>query len=181
MEPKPTFKNGQPVILSAAKSCGLSRKRRIYLNGYPDVSGFRIFYICALIFYMFLQNEPNFFFSKMTLSHFLLIPYASGVRPERVKTNPFLPLLRHTTNSPFSARNGRFQSAHPQKAPFYTHQPPKFEPIFTPPATHDVPLDSGSKSHISPKSPDKISLFLTTKTAKKSNPINARRDTRQIF
>jgi hypothetical protein len=56
---------------------------------YPPSGGFRIFYSCALIFnILFLRNEPNFLNCKMIVSHFLLIPYASGVRPERVKTNP---------------------------------------------------------------------------------------------
>jgi hypothetical protein len=117
----------------------LSRRRRIYLNSYPDVSGFRIFLsrrsvsedgcippvpteaLCEggwFIKNMFLRNEPNFLNCKMTVSHFLLIPYASGVRPERVKTNPFLPLLRHATRTPFSPPKSSISPKSPSKSPF---------------------------------------------------------------
>jgi hypothetical protein len=172
MEPNPTFKNCRPVILS--------RRRRIYLNSYPDVSGFLIFYICAFIFYMILRNEPIFPFSIIAVSDYSTTGYCSLVTGDCRQTKPFLPLLRHTMCTPFLAQNGRFYKNLRQKAHFYPRQPRKFEPIFTPPATHDVPLDSGSKSRIQPKSKTK-NLFLTPSAAKIRTQFNARRDTRQIF
>jgi hypothetical protein len=168
----PVSNQQQPVILS--------RRRRIYLSSYPPLGGFLIFYSCAFIFYMFLQNEPIFSFSIITVSDYSTTGYCSLVTGDCRQTNPFLPLLRHTMCTPFLAQNGRFYKNLRQKAPFYTHQPSKFEPIFTPPATHDVPLDSGSKSHISPKSPAKTPIS-TSSHAKIRTQFNARRDTRQIF
>ena len=104
----------QSPVNSYRKAVILSLWRRIYLNSHPDTSGFRIFYILSLIFYVCLyplkpqalslktmdfglktvkmQNEPNFKTIKMTLSHFFnktlalfLLPFALKNEP---KTNP---------------------------------------------------------------------------------------------
>jgi hypothetical protein len=125
---------------------------------YPPSGGFRIFDSCALIFYMFLQNEPNLKTNKITISPYNVRACSVPLPAPAGKTNPFLPLLRHTTRTPFLAQNGRFYKNLRQKAHLYPFQPRKFEPIFTPPATHDAPLDSGSRSHISPKSPAKTPI-----------------------
>lgn len=56
---------------------------------HPPLGGFRIFYICALIFYiLFYRNEPNFFFSKNTVSVFLNKTNAWCIVPLACNSNP---------------------------------------------------------------------------------------------
>jgi hypothetical protein len=68
--PAPASKVAQASSLSATQAfCHSERSRGIYLNSHPDVSGFLIFAICALIFDMFfMTNEPNFQTSENTVS-----------------------------------------------------------------------------------------------------------------
>ena len=120
---------------------------------YPDLSGFRIFYSCALIFYMFLRNEPIFRSSKKTVNLFLNNTNDYSPATIDYKTNPFLPLLRHATRTPFLAQNGRFYKNLRQKAHFYPFQPRKFEPKKGTKHPHDRSALTGQKCGFHDPSP----------------------------
>jgi len=93
----------QLPVSSHQQTVILSRRRRIYLNSHPDLSGFLnstlkthnsklypIFCLLPVAFCLivFLQNEPNFGFSKMTLSHFLNETFAFLLLPFALKNEP---------------------------------------------------------------------------------------------
>jgi hypothetical protein len=161
MEPNPTSNSTQ------YKSPKRQRRDQKMLNqpaqnkiSYPDSSGFRIFYSCALIFYMFLQNEPIFRSSKKTVNLFLNNTNDYSPATIDYKTNPIQTHIKPNMLSAAKSRTGFGK------------------PIYTAPATHDAPFDSGAKSHISPKSPAKTPIS-TSSHAKIRTQFNARCDTRR--
>lgn len=121
--------------------------------------------ICVICGY-FLRNEPNFPLTKMTLNLFLNNTNDDRRTTNDDKTNPIQTQCCHSERS-----RGIYLNSHPaqRRAGF---QPKNPEPNFRakpPILAHCV---CSPKTHIR-RSADRISLFLTTKTAKKSNPILA--------